>query len=106
MLRSRLEDAEVLEVGKQGEQDLVAHGGHLHLRQHQTQLLDRARPAGAAVADEAGRLVVPLAEQKIDRVLERAGNAMIVLGRDEDIAVERSDLGGLYFGVSFTVLSD
>ena len=63
-----------------------------------------ARGAGAAVADEASRLVVPLAEQKIDRVLECAGNAMVVLRRDEEIAVERAHLGGPYFGVRLTVL--
>ena len=68
---SRLEDAVVLKVGKHGEQDLVAHRRDVHLGQHQAQLLDRARPAGAAVADEPSRLVVPLAEQKINRVLER-----------------------------------
>ena len=73
---------------------MEAHGGHLHLRQHQTQLLDRARSAGSAIADEASRLVVPLGEQKIDRVLERAGDSMVVLGRDEDVGVKRADLGG------------
>src|SRR6266567_2393965 len=99
-----LEDAEVFEVGIHGEQDLKAHGGHLHLRQHQTQLLDRARSTGAAVADEASRLVVTLGEQKIDRVLERAGNAMVVLGRDENVGVKRGDFGGPYFGVRFTIL--
>jgi len=35
VLRSRLEDAEVFKVGKQGEQDLVADRGDLHLGQHQ-----------------------------------------------------------------------
>ena len=30
---------------------------------------------------------------------------MIILGRDEDIAVKRADLGGPRFGVRFTVLS-
>src|SRR6266849_6186774 len=100
----RLEDAEVFKVGEHGEQDLVAHGGDLHLGQHQTQMLDRARPAGAAVADEASRLVVPLTEQKINRVLERAGDAMIILGRDEDKTIERTDLRGPRFGVRLTVL--
>src|SRR6478609_9588020 len=99
-----LEDAEVFEVGIQGEQDLQADGGHLYLRQHQTQLRDRARSAGAAVADEASRLVVPLGEQKIDRVLERAGDSMVVLGRDEDVGVKRADLGSPRFGVRLTVL--
>src|SRR6266516_4088532 len=62
------------------------------------------RPAGAAVADEASRLVVPLAEQKINRVFERAGHAMIILRRDEDTAIKRTDLGGPCFGVRLTVL--
>ena len=53
---------------------------------------DCARPAGAAVTHEASHLVVPLSEQKIDRVLERARDAMVVFGRDEYIAVERADL--------------
>src|SRR6266566_213472 len=99
-----LEDAEVFEVGIHGEQDLKAHGGHLHLRQDQTQLLDRARATGAAIAHEAGRLVGPLGVQKIDRVFERARDSMVVLRRDKDIAVERTDLGGPYFGVRLTVL--
>src|ERR1700741_77739 len=43
LCRAGLEDAEVFKVGIHGEQDLVAHGRHLHFRQHQTQLLDRAR---------------------------------------------------------------
>src|SRR5439155_23550951 len=67
-------------------------------------LLDRPRPAGAAVADEASGLVVPLAEQKINRVFERAGHAMIILRRDEDIAIKRTDLGGPRLGVRLTVL--
>src|SRR5258707_6132604 len=98
------EDAEVFEVGIHGEQDLQAHGGHLHFRQHQTQLLDRARSAGAAVANETGRLVVPFREQKIDRVLERARDAVVVLGRDENIGIESADLRGPLFGVRLTIL--
>src|SRR6266511_1140806 len=50
----RLEGGEVLKVGEEGEHDLVAHGGDLDLRHHQPQVLHRANPAGAAVADEAG----------------------------------------------------
>src|ERR1700733_792242 len=64
VMGNRLEDAEVFKIGKHGEQDLVAHRGDLHLGQDQAQLLDRTRPAGTAVADEASRLVVPLAEQE------------------------------------------
>ena len=77
---------------KSEKRHLVAHGRDLHLGHHQPQVLHRARPAGAAVADEAGRLVVPLGVQEIDRVLERAGGAVVVLGRHEDVAVEGSDL--------------
>jgi hypothetical protein len=83
---------------------LEAHCGHLHLRQYQAQLLDRARSTGAAVADEASRLVVPLGEQKIDGVLERAGDAMVVLGRDENVGIERTNFRGPRFGVRLTVL--
>ena len=36
------------------EQDLIAHRRDLHLGQHQTQMLDGARTAGAAIADEPG----------------------------------------------------
>src|SRR5690606_25942441 len=39
-----------------------------------------------------GRLVVPLGIEEIDGVLERARDAVVVLGRDEDVAVERGDL--------------
>src|SRR6266576_385372 len=100
-----LEDAEAFEVGKHGEQDLVANGGHLQLGQDQTQLLDGAYSADAAVADEAGRLVVPFCEQKIDRVLESARDSMIVLGRYENIGIEIVDLGGPGFCVRLTILS-
>src|SRR6266446_1362662 len=99
------EDAEVFEVGKHGEQNLVADGGHLQLGQDQTQLLDGARSADAAVADEAGRLVVPFGKQKIDRVLERAGNSVVVLGRDENVGVETVDLSGPRFCMRLTVLT-
>src|SRR6266513_6457021 len=83
----RLKNTEVFEIGKHREQNLVAHGGHLHLGQYQTQVLDRAHSADAAVADEATRLVVPFGEKKIDRVLKRARDAMVVLGRDENVGI-------------------
>src|SRR5258708_3447277 len=100
----RLENAEVFKVVKHGEQNLIANRRDLYLGQHQTQMLNRARTAGAAIADEAGGLVVPLSEQKIDRVLECTRDAVIILGGDEDVAVEGADLGGPRFGMRFTVL--
>src|SRR5260370_8419549 len=95
----RLEDAEVFKVVKHGEQDLIAHRRDLHLGQYQAQLLDGALTAGTAIADEAGGLVVPLSEKKIDRVLGCTGDAMIVLGRDEDLAIKTPDPGGPRFCV-------
>src|SRR5206468_11584411 len=68
-------------------------------------MLDRAHSANAAVANEASRLVVPFGEQKIDRVLERAGNSVIVLGRDENVTVEVVDLRGPRFCVRLAILS-
>src|SRR4051794_40677539 len=62
----RFEDAEVLEVGVHGEQPLIAYGGHLPPREVQPQLLTPPRSARPTVTHEAGRLVVPLGEQKID----------------------------------------
>src|SRR2546430_16015680 len=66
--------------------------------------MDRVGSTGAAVADEASRVVVPLGEQKIDRVLERARDSMVILGRDENEAIKRTDLSGPRFGVRLTVL--
>src|SRR5216110_485529 len=63
-----------------------------------------ARAAGAAVANEASRLVVPLGKQKIDPVLERAGDSIVVLGRDENVGIETFDLSGPYSGMRLTVL--
>ena len=66
--------------------------------------LGGAGSTGAAVANETSRFVVPLGEQKIDRVLERTGDSMIVLGRDENVGIETLDLGGPRFGMGLTVL--
>ena len=49
----RLEDAEVFKVVKHGEQDLIAHRRDLRLGQYQAQLLDGARAAGTAIAEDA-----------------------------------------------------
>ena len=49
---------------------------HLHLGHHQPQVLHGAHTAGAAVADKASRLVGPLVEDKVDRILQAAANAV------------------------------
>src|SRR5437588_10588948 len=41
---SRLEDAEVLEIGEEGKPDLRFHVGDLQFPHHQSQILHRARP--------------------------------------------------------------
>jgi hypothetical protein len=51
-------------------------------------VLHRSGPTGAAVADEAGRLVVPLLVKQVERVLERGGRTAVVLGRQEYEGVE------------------
>ena len=67
-------------------------------------MLDRARPASAAAANESSRFVVPLSEQKIDCVLERAGSSVVVLWRDKNVGIERTNLRSPCFGVRLTVL--
>jgi hypothetical protein len=49
---------------------LVAHRRDLHFGHYQPQVLHGAHPASAAVADKARRLVVPLAVDKVDRILQ------------------------------------
>src|SRR5438876_11479516 len=63
-------------------------------------------PPGAAVGDEADRLVVPLGVQVVDGVLEHARGAVVVLGCDDDEAVERGDLRRPLPGVLVLVLAE
>src|SRR2546426_2127552 len=104
MSATRLKDDKVSKSAKHEQQALFPPRRNPPLANPQAKLPSRAPPAGAAVADEASGLVVPLAEQKINRVFERAGHAMIILRRDEDIAIKRTDLGGPRLGVRLTVL--
>jgi hypothetical protein len=58
-------------------------------------MLDGTRTVGTTpVAHEAGGLVVPLAIEEIERVLQRGRDAVVVLGRHKDVPVERRDLLG------------
>ena len=59
----------VLEVGEQVQRDLGAHVGHLELGHNKPKVLDRAHASVDAVADEPGGLVVPLAEEEVERDL-------------------------------------
>ena len=71
-MRGGFECGEVLEIGKKRQPDLRAHVGNLDLAHDQSQVLNRPRSAHTAIADKTRGLVVPLAEQKIEGVLERA----------------------------------
>src|SRR5579871_3819587 len=90
--RIGLERREVLEVGEEREQDLGADGRDHELAHDEAQMLDGARSSDAAVAHESRGLVVPLAIEVVDRVLERGGGAVVVFRRHEDVSVEGADL--------------
>lgn len=46
--------------------------GDLNLGQDQSQVFHRARSPETAVADQASRLVVPFAINKVDRIFQRS----------------------------------
>jgi two-component system nitrogen regulation response regulator GlnG len=105
VLRAGLEVGEVLEIREQRKLHRDAHVGNQQFAHHQAQVLDRARTTGAAVADEAGGLVVPLAVQEIDRVLQRGRSGVVVLRRHEDEGIETRDLRRPDLGVRLAVLA-
>src|SRR5580693_350061 len=100
-----LKVVKILEIGEEGEADLRPHVGELDVADHLTEYFHGARPAIAAIADESDGLVVPFAVQEVDRILERGGRPMIVLGRHEDEAVELLDLCSPGLGVRLAVLT-
>src|SRR2546430_5092566 len=106
MMWCRLENAEVLEVGEERERDLCAHVGDHQLSHDESKVFDCPGAARAAVADETGRLVVPLLVEVVDRVLQRARRGMVVLGRHENERVERCDLGGPCLRVIVRVMAE
>src|SRR5690606_26216708 len=65
----------------------------------------RADTATGAVADESGGLVVPLGVQVVERVLQRSGEGVVVLGDHEHEAVVGVDRGGPVLGVRVGVLA-
>src|SRR4051812_8256905 len=89
---ARLENTVVLELGRERERDLLPDVCHLQLAADETKVFHRARAAGRAVGDEPHGLVVPLGIEIVERVLENAGGAVVVLGRDHHESVERVDL--------------
>ncbi len=71
----------------------IARRDHLQLHRDQAQLFDGARTANAAVADKGGRLPAKLIVGVVERILQRAGDAAVVLGDDKNEAVELGELG-------------
>src|SRR5580692_6755632 len=68
-------------------------------------MLHRAYATGASVADKPSCLIVPLAVDKVDRILQGAADAVVVLRRHKDISVERIDFGSPSLRVLLGVLS-
>lgn len=101
----RCELGEVLEVGEQRKHHLGPDRGDHELGQHQTQVLDGARAADTAIAYKASRFVVPLLGQEIDRVLEGALNAVIVLWCDKHEAIELCDFSRPHLSVVLGILT-
>lgn len=92
--------------GVQCQGDLGAHVGDFHLGHHQPQVLNGSGAAVEAIADEPGRLVVPLGEQEVDSVLQRRGHGVVVLGRHEHEPVEGGDRLSPPLGVRVLVVAD
>jgi len=66
--------------------------GHLQFDADEPQVLDSARAADAAIAEETRGLAIPLVVSVVERVLQHCRNAVVVFGGDEDIAVVMRDL--------------
>jgi hypothetical protein len=70
----------------------VPDGDGVQLRKDSTQLFDRAQASGyAAAGDEGDQFGSPLVAKGVDGGLERAGVAVVVLGRDDNDGVRRAD---------------
>src|SRR5262249_24226575 len=101
----RLELSEVLEISEEREHHLRPNRGDHDLGQNQPHVFDGARATRAPVTDKGGCLVVPFVIEVVDRVLERPGGAVIVLGRHEHERIEGFDLLGPLFRVLMRVLA-
>ena len=77
---------------------------HIHSLQHLLQLRRRLPSPVPAVADNHGRLAVPLVEEVVDGVLDAGRVAPIVLRGDEHEGGMGGDFGGPALGVAMRVL--
>ena len=71
------EGAVILELRGQWQRNLGPDVSHLQLRGHAPQVFDGADAAAASVADETGRLVVPLLVQVVQRVFQCSGDRVV-----------------------------
>src|SRR5260221_14682847 len=102
-----MEGPETFEVGKEREAHLGSSGADHELRHHEPEVFHRAHTAAvAAIAHEAGCLVLPFAMEEINRVLERAECAVVVLRRNEDKGSGGDDLRAPDLVVRGGVLAD
>lgn len=88
LVRAGCQSALVVGVVEQRQCDLIAHIGDTQLGEHETELLDCSNAAVDAVADGAGRLVLPFDVEMVESVLEGTGERVVVLGRHEHETVE------------------
>src|SRR5882724_3260271 len=100
----RLEGREVLEIGPHRKRHLRSDVRNLDFAHYQPQVLYRSDTASAAIPDKSGGFVVPFAEEKIDRILQRRRGAMVVFGGDENVGVERGNLFAPRLRVRLAVL--
>src|SRR5690606_14474449 len=75
---SRLENGIVLEVGEQRQRRMNANVRNRQLAQNAAQMFSCTSAARRAIADDAGSFVVPSFASRIQRVLQRACNAVII----------------------------
>src|SRR5690606_27182680 len=69
-----------------------AHRSHLEFDAYQAQVFDGTCAADTPVADKGGWLSVELGIGVVECVLQDTRDAVVVLGRDEDVTVEARHL--------------
>src|SRR5207245_11472103 len=63
----------------------------LDLAHYEPHALHRSDTASDTISLKSCRFVVPVVEEKIDRVLQRRRGGMVVFGGDANVGVERGD---------------
>jgi len=79
----RFKNVEVLKIGHERQLDLILHGRDLEIGHDRAQLRHGSRSARTAITDKSRCLVVPFMVEKVDGVLQRPIDAVVVLGCDK-----------------------